>query len=764
MGAELDEGVVRDLGVNTFGSGTPTGNSTSPGNADINLRGLGSDNTLVLLNGQRLPQDAITGTVDINLIPIAAVERVEILKDGASAIYGSDALGGVVNIITRKDFSGTEINASQSIPTNDLGGKGTKVSLVNGINGEKLNVVTSLGYRYDQAINSRDRPWSDHSFSQIGNPGSYANIDPTNGDGLFMASPNCPVSSRVSTPSGTYCQFKYSDYSQETPQISQIGGMSEAHYELNSQLRFTGRVNYTHRNANTIAAASPASPGQLIVPAASVAQFNLPGTVSGDALDVQDRLTALGPRITNVTTNAYGGLLGTTIQLPKDWAMDITTTSSIVKNSLEGTSGYAKASLTQALITSGAYNPFATPGLQGSIASAAYVPTEATQTSLYGLEVKASGDLMQTSAGPIGLAVGSLMNFSSYSDVTDNETLAGNVLGNAGSSGAGHRTTEALYSELSIPVVKKKLELQLAGRYDHYSDFGGTVNPKAGFLYHVSSDLLVRGSVGTGFRAPLLTELYAGQSVGFPSFIDYVACARYPGTSACQAQQYQVSSGGNPGLKQETPNANIGLDWFYTKISNMPGIDYNDMTLAQLNGANVAKAGVIITRDPSSGIIQSVVAPLQNLSSEDEMGVDVTGSYVYKKFKFATEQNQLFYYKIEGFPGAGLTNKLGWNGMPAWRNTSSVSYTITDVQDVSMSSHTIPSQKTLDKSGYISPLTTFDLFYTYKTKKIGSFSLALINLLNSQPPLDSSDPQSMVNYSLYDPNGRQIVLGYRVAL
>jgi iron complex outermembrane recepter protein len=150
--------VVKDLGVNSFGSSnTVNANSGVPGNADINLRGLGADNTLVLLNGQRLPQDAITGTVDINLIPMAAVERIEILKDGASAIYGSDALGGVVNIITRKDFQGTEMSVNQTLPTNYPDGKKTQVNVVNGYNTEKLNIVTSLDYRYDQAIASAVR-------------------------------------------------------------------------------------------------------------------------------------------------------------------------------------------------------------------------------------------------------------------------------------------------------------------------------------------------------------------------------------------------------------------------------------------------------------------------------------------------------------------------------------------------------------------------------------------------------------------------------
>ena len=100
--------VLRDTTANSFGSLREASGSNASNVAHVNLRGLGSSSTLVLLNGQRLPSNAVTGSVDLNLIPMAAVERIEVLKDGASALYGSDALGGVVNIITRKDFSGTE--------------------------------------------------------------------------------------------------------------------------------------------------------------------------------------------------------------------------------------------------------------------------------------------------------------------------------------------------------------------------------------------------------------------------------------------------------------------------------------------------------------------------------------------------------------------------------------------------------------------------------------------------------------------------------
>jgi iron complex outermembrane receptor protein len=764
--------VVRDLGVNSFGSGTVSGNSTAPGNADISLRGLGADNTLVLLNGQRLPQDAVSGTVDINLIPMAAVDRIEILKDGASAIYGSDALGGVVNIITKKDFEGTEISATQTAPLAYGGGKQTNLSVVNGINKEKFNMVTALNFKLDSAVYSRDRDWSSKGYSNIGSPASYYSMDADgNPTTKFFASPNCPSGQIVTTASGKHCQFQYSNFSEETPKVTQEGVLSEMHYELNSDWRLTGRVNYVHRDAQTVAAPSP---GDITIPAANVAQFNLPGANAGQDVDAQTRLTALGNRITDVKTNSYGTLLGATHQLGNDWQLDLNATFNLVHTNLQGINGFATSAGVASAVSAGTYNPFAAVGSQGDASGAAYVPSEISQTLLTGVEAKASGKLFEVGAGDVGLAVGVLANYANYKDQADPLTLAGGVLGNAGSSGGGHRSSEAVYSEMSIPLVAKKLEAQLAGRFDNYSDFGSTVNPKIGLLYHATPTLLFRTSAGTGFRAPLLTELNAAKSIGYPTFIDAYGCSK--DALNCTAQQYQVTSGGNANLKQETsksltagtvfaPNGdfNIGTDWFLTRIENMPGIDLHDMTLAELNGANPAKYGVIVKRD-SSGNLLSVVAPLQNLSAESEAGVDITANYSFGKFKLSTEQNEIFYYKVEGFPGAGYVDKIGWNGLPKWRNTSQLGFAPNAKNVMSVTSHTIPGQNTLDNKSRIASLTTFDLSYTYKTKSIGDFSIGMINVLGTPPPYDNSVPTSPVNYSLYDPNGRQLIVGYRKTL
>jgi iron complex outermembrane receptor protein len=229
-------------------------------------------------------------------------------------------------------------------------------------------------------------------------------------------------------------------------------------------------------------------------------------------------------------------------------------------------------------------------------------------------------------------------------------------------------------------------------------------------------------------------------------------------------------------LKQETSVAynlgaiyepskvvNFGLDFFSTKIDNVPGIDYDDMERAEAAGKNLAASGVTVVR-AADGSIDHVNAPLLNLSSTQTSGVDFSVGYVVEKWKFGTEQNQLFFYKTSGFPGIGEKDKLGWNGMPSWRNTTSASYSFNDRNNLTLYIRTIPGQQKENHSGNIRSLTTGDLSYSLKTPTFGEFTLTVINVLNTPNPVDDSQPTSPVNYSLYDLNQRQVVLGYKVKL
>lgn len=769
--------VLRDTTVNSFGSTREASGSNAAGVAHVNLRGLGSSNTLVLLNGQRLPSDAVTGAVDLNLIPMAAVERIEVLKDGASATYGSDALGGVVNIITRKDFSGSEIAFAQTTPE-AAGGKRQEISLVNGINRERFNMVNVVQYRDNEKIYSRDREWSNHGVSRLGSPGSYK----SDGASKWSADPNCPPEMIEHTPNGDFCTFKHSNYSTQLPAIQQLSLLSESNIEVTGRVKMKARLGGTQKKAQWAFAPAPGSftvPGN-VADGLGPGGGPLPGATPGQDLDVQYRLADLGNRDHEIETKALNALVGATVEVGRGWEVEVNTAHNRVETMDRGVNGYALTSVIENAIANGQHNPFAAPGQRGSLAGARYVPWEKTTSELTSVDLKAQGEFGHVPAGRFGMAVGATLTNQKFKDQSDDASANDEVFGNAGSNGGGGRDTRAVYSELAIPITKK-LELQLAGRYDQYSDFGDTTNPKAAFLYRPVPSVLMRGSVGTGFKAPLMQDLYAASSNGNPTFIDHVSCAREQAaggpTPSCTPRQYNVTSSGNTGLKEERslsynagvmfePNRdfNIGTDLFLTKLRNVVGIDYGDAMEAerQLGPAALAARGVIVNRDPVTGLLRNIEAPLQNLSAQEVAGIDFVTGYRLGKFKLGTEHSQLFYFKEEGFPGTGQKNKLGQNGRPAWRNTSSVAFIPSERHDLTLSALTIAGhEKAVKAAGRLNNYTQLDVQYSFKTKKIGTFSAGIKNLLDTVPPLDDSNPGSPLDVTLYDQVGRALYTGYK---
>ncbi len=765
--------VLRDTSANSFGSLREDSGSNAAGVAHVDLRGLGSSNTLVLLNGRRLPTDAVTGAVDLNLIPMAAIERVEVLKDGASALYGSDALAGVVNIITRKDFKGTEVSITQTTPQLE-GGLKRDISITNGINKGKLSMVNVVQVRDNGLINSRDRDWTNKGESSIGSRAGYKNAG-----GQWMIDPSCPPSAIRDTPSGKVCAYKFSDFSTELPELQQYSFLNETSYELNSRVRLRGSASGTQKQVKWSFAPAPDT---FTIPAAVADKLGpggtpLPGATPGQDLQVRYRLAPLGTRDTEVSTSAYSLGAGSVVDIGDGWEADINVGHNRVENKDNGVNGYALVSKVQSLIADGSFNPF-DESTYGTLNTARYKPLEQTTSELSSLDMKVAGSLAEISTGSLGLAVGANFTFQKYTDKFDAESVAGNVYGNAGSSGGGQRDTKAVFSELSVPITQK-LEMQIAGRYDKYSDFGDTFNPKAGLTYKPSKSLLLRASAGTGFKAPLMQDLYAAKSQGFPTFIDRSACnaekAAGGATPSCLPQQYPVESSGNSGLKEQRsesytvgaifePNRdfNIGTDLFMAKMKNVVGIDYNDAMDAEAAGINLANQGVIVTRDPVTGYIENIVAPLQNLSSQEIAGIDVAMSYRIWKMRLGVDHSQMLYFKEQGFPGTPFRNKLGENGRPPWRNVLSAGYTANERHNLTASALTTAGQmKAVKEEGRLPNYTTYDLQYSYDTKKIGTFTAGVKNVFGSTPPLDDTNPNGLLNNAIYDQIGRQYFTGYK---
>jgi iron complex outermembrane receptor protein len=342
--------VLRDITASAFGGARESAGSNAAGVATVNLRGLGADRTLVLLDGKRLPTDPISGAVDLNLIPMGAVQRIDILKDGASATYGSDALGGVVNIVTRKDFVGSEVSIRSSI-NKDEGGERTDASLLHGYANNKFRIIGVANFRTNKEIKSKDRKWSEEGYSTFAVPANRTPVtldgdgNITGSTGPMEPSPSCPADMLQNG----LCTFKYTEYSDEVPSIDQISVMLQAEYRISPDITAYARV---IGNQNKVK-------WQYAPNAASYIDST---TVLGTNYLVRDRMLELGPRISDGETKSFGIQTGLKGYMFDTWSWDITYDYNNLKRDVKNPGGYALNDRLTTLIQSGAYNPYAVFG------------------------------------------------------------------------------------------------------------------------------------------------------------------------------------------------------------------------------------------------------------------------------------------------------------------------------------------------------------------------------------------------------------------
>lgn len=787
--------VLRDMTASSFGGTRERSGTSSAGTASVSLRGLGADRTLVLLNGKRLPADPITGGVDLNLIPMAAVDRIEILKDGASATYGSDALAGVVNIMTRDDFVGTEITMRTSA-NKFKGGERTDVSLVNSTVGARGQAITVFNYRNNNKIRSKDRKWSDSGFSTYSED---ANAIPVRGTsfGSEEASQNCPSSS---LDSEGLCEYKFSDFMDEVPAIEQMSFLTQFNYEITPDITAYARLMANRNEVEWQFAPAAAlyeifresnstSRSGIILDAATFdalaasGDFSDPGGgwQNGDSLFVKDRLSPLGPRTQESTTNSMGIQAGLKGYLFDTWNWDVSYDYNKLRRVNMHKNGYALMGRLGDVLGTGVdeYDPFNSRSSDADVLSQGgvlYQPWNESQSINQYSEAMISGEIGSIASRPLYAAFGTSLLNEKYYNQNDVFSENGEVLGSAGSSGAGSRTVYSLYSELSYNPLDS-LELQLAGRMDRYNDFGSTVNPKVGFRYQANSKLMFRGSAGTGFKAPTLVELYLAQASGAVAFKDEVGCKEVGGVY-CNVRQYQVTQGGNPDLQEERSVSynlgalyqfsrftSLGVDFWGIRLKDAVGIDLNKVTLAEKRGIDVEAYGIEVQRGGSGELI-SMTALNQNLASRNLMGLDLTFRHMQHTFlggfSLTVEHAQMFQYKMESFPGLGEENLLGQSGLPKWRNNISLGFMpeILPRSSFYLVAKTIGEHEKMNpEEGKLKRYTEFDFQMNYQTAWNGTLTLGILNLFGSTPPLDEQSSRPL-NTALYNPFGQSAYLQY----
>jgi iron complex outermembrane receptor protein len=645
--------------------------ATSGSISSVSLRGLTSLRTLVLINGQRVTPYGVgfTGdsvSVDVNSIPIAAIDRVEILKDGASAVYGSDAIGGVVNFILRRDFVGAEVTAEYG-DTTQGGGRVNRVSGAWGtgsLGADGYNVMLIVNYQKEQAIYGRDRPFARSSVSlATQNDGTSGNTFPANvvlpdGTTVNPAYPNCAPSvvSAVYEANGltNRCRYDPSEVMALFPQAERGGLFFASKFAMSQDIEAFIEASISRNRQLTTLQAVPISDQFALPPnhpLFNVAPYNgfstielRPGTPfyptafiqnivgAGNALPVllvRYRALENGDRSTTDTSQAprfTAGFKGTLA----NWDFDTAFLYSQSEVRQNVNNGYPSLVAILPLLNSGQVNFFGpnTPEITAQLRAANfYGEALRWKTSLTGVSGKASRDLVQLPAGPLALAAGAEARKEKYRVLPNPTIQSGDIAGYGGNFFPINQARDvyALFSELNVPIVRS-LEANLAVRYDDYQGSDSSTSPKVGVRWQAIRPLLVRASYGQGFRAPSLADLYSPNQTGVtPAGLnDPARCGPgLPNDSNSCATQFAIITGGNTALRsEESENVTLGLVFEPTSNISMT-FDFFKVNLEETiaNGipaavilSDLAKYGNLITRGAPTAGFPNVPGPITQIN------------------------------------------------------------------------------------------------------------------------------------------------------
>ncbi|GIX34736.1 MAG: TonB-dependent receptor [Lysobacteraceae bacterium] len=662
---------LRNTTFNSFGSFRPQSGSSAQSVAALSLRGVGSGRTLILIDGRRAPVAPSTGAnQNLNSIPLAAVERIEILSDGASAIYGTDAIGGVVNIITRKDFNGVEATLGASNPKRE-GGETEEGSVIFGASGDRGSMLGGFSYNNRGIIFARDRPWSNQGVSTFGanlinaipaqgtlygfRPGSFV-AHPTNGSALPGFACNSNLFFRGGSGASTRCFYNFAGISADEAETRNESTFVRGQYQINDD--WSTYMNATVSRLKTFGryAPVPSSPwpgGQPFIPVGSPNHpaVRFPGAGYDPTVPYffRHRFAALGPRDSFTEEVNYDYQFGASGRIG-DVYLDFGARSSEVKY-IELGRNYVVGAIAQQFIADGTYDiydPFNNPRdvLDSMIATI----NRDSNTKIEEVFATANMDLFEMSGGTAGLAVGFEYRQEEYADIYDTLQSSGQIVGSAGNSAAGGRDVRAFFGELLLPVLSN-FEISVAARYDDYSDYGSDTSPKVSFRYQPLDTLTLRASYGEGFRAPTLDVLTAQTSFSADGVNDPQTCAAFGQPAGCQTQitAYVIS---NPNLSSEqseqfsaglvwdaTDWLNLSVDYYDIKIEDRISAISSGLIISCLAGATACPPGVSnlpvnvvppveanglgLARDPVTGAILYVQRGFANRGTLDTNGVDL---------------------------------------------------------------------------------------------------------------------------------------------
>jgi iron complex outermembrane receptor protein len=837
--------------ASSFGS-TTTAQATgflTAGISTVSLHGLGSARTLVLVNGLRMPvygggSAGVSGdSVDINSIPIEAIQRVEVLENGDSAIYGSNAIGGVINFILKSDFQGISATATAGTPTRAGGGTTETASVYAGLGSlerDRYNVGIGLEFDHMSPIMGASRSFATRYSPGYGNDVTSALAFPANvvvppnavhphGALISPAAGNCAPTSINSKYYPTQCRFDNTPYDSLQPEQKRYNVYVNGAFRLTSSSQLYGNALFSQVNTTTYVQPVPLGFFNPLLPSNPYVAYlaNLlatqypgytnpaarPGTgafllgptspyyptawaaangLAGQPLNLVYRDFANGIRQTldkANTARVVGGIKGEAA----GWAYNgsVLYSSVNVKENLQA--GFPLFSKMMPLLDSGVINPFGPTtdpsALTAASAAEFYGQDFSSKTSLSALDGSASRVLTKLPGGPLSMAAGAEIRRDTFAYSPALAIQTGDIGGEGGNQlpESASRTAEAAYLEFNGYILRS-LEADVAVRYDHYQKVGSTVNPQFSLRWQPLHWFQLRGSAGTGFRAPSLTDLYASQATSVTSngTRDPIKCPTFSANNPACSFQFTTVTGGNPNLKPEksrqftlgtvlepVQNLRIGLDSFWVYLRDAITVGGLSYSYILQNAQNATQYASYITRDAQGNII-SINQTNANLFKQYVSGMDVDLSYRFRvgPGSIFLRGNGTYYYKFANQNANGTWTDDINVGLPQvggvvvrWRHNLTIGYT-TDSWEVSATQHyqepyyDVPSDIT-NVPRTVSAYDTFDAQASYLGLRHFDFTLGVINAFNQNPPYAnyaSSANNFIGGYDLTygDPRGRYI--------
>lgn len=857
-GATTVADLVEKISVNNgqgYGMSSALGDAARPGFAGASMRGLGSNNTLVLLNGRRLAVYAFDGgAVSLNDIPLSVVDRIEILRDGASSVYGTDAVAGVINLITRTDYRGAEVEIGMDRPQQKGGEQRTMRAAVGygDVGKDNFNVMLSAGRTEGDAIYAKDRKFAKTAFLPA------VDIDKTSGNaypanvfipGVGARNPTAPFYTRPSgspaTPGalpspdgripggsqyGCYspvsygrrdtdksCRFDYASVIELMPSMQRDNVFFRGTAKLPGDHKVTAEVGYSTGKYRFEISPTPASEATtlmgdpILLPASSKyyptawVAANFPAEV-GQPMNLYYRAVELGGRANQVKTDQARAVLDLQGTIG-GWDYDVGYMDSTNKARESYVGGYMSEKATIAAFATGNINPFGPntgAGLDLLRSTQILADTRVSKSGVSVLNAKVSKELMDLPGGSLALALGTESRKETYSDVPLPVLNTGDIIGGGGTQlpVVGSRRVDAVFGELAVPIIKS-LESQISLRHDRYNDFGSTTNPKVAIRWQPSKEMLVRASVGTGFRAPTLSDVNmqlsqtnTGSPYDDPHYDRTVGCANIEDSKFCQAQLTVMQGGAKAGgvnLKPEksrnfsmgmvfepTRDLSISVDAFRIYQKDLIGIlsadamleDYiaNFSTTTGTSSSQYA-SNVHTKFDPSAGthgstVIDYVLTTYNNFGEQLTQGADISLKWRLPKMEIGNMRLNWDGTYIDTQKNRGKGDTRNWgdidNGVDKfllfgavlrWKHRTEL---IWDKGPWEASLAYNWQSSYLDDSGdrTVGNYETFDAQVKYTGIKRLTLKAGVSNLLDRSPPFSNQGLYFQVGYDPMNTNPR----------